>query len=250
MMIDRGSFLSLVADRVFKGQILTVKNNKKVEYYNVSSSFDIETSSFYDGEKLPQNKRAIMYIWQFGIGDLVTYGRTWKEFKVFLDILSAVLELTSDRRLLVFVHNLPYEWQFMRKHFQWDKVFLLEDRKPVSARMGGIEFRCSLKLSGGKSLANVGRDLVYHKINKKTGDLDYNKIRTPLTPLTDLELGYCEYDIRVLNAYIDEKIQMDGDVTRIPLTNTGYVRDYCRKACFRAAEEISRVNGDFDYGRE
>lgn len=224
------------------------KDNKSVEWYNVPASFDIETSSFYEGGiKAPENKRAIMYIWQFGIGDLVCYGRTWDEFETFMIALQIILDTSDNRRLVVYVHNLPYEWQFIRKRFSWTKVFLLEDRKPVKARMGGIEFRCSLKLSGGKSLANVGKDLQTHKVEKKVGDLDYSLIRTPLTPMTEKELGYCEYDIRVVNAYIAEKIEQDGNVSRIPLTNTGYVREYCRKACFRALEKISRHYGGVDY---
>lgn len=210
-----------------------IRNNKKEEFYNVPAAFDIEVSSFYqNGIMLPDNKRAIMYIWQFGIGNLVTYGRTWEEFKIFLKVLSTVLGLSENRRLLVFVHNLAYEFQFMRKRFNWSKVFLLEERKPVSATVGGIEFRCSLKLSGGKSLENVGKDLMKYKVAKKVGDLDYEVIRTPLTPLTPTELGYCENDIRVLLSYIQEKIEQDGDITKIPLTNTGYVRNYCRKACY------------------
>lgn len=224
-----------------KSPLPIITDNKKTRWYNVPASFDIETSSFYEGEKLPENKRAIMYIWQFGINDLVTYGRTWEEFKIFLDVLSYSLNLSADLRLCVYVHNLPYEWQFIRKHFKWDKVFILDDRKPVKARFGGLEFRCSLKLSGGKSLEKVGKDLVNHKVEKKVGQLDYNLIRTPLTPLSELEMEYCEYDIRVVNAYIAEKIQQDGSIARIPLTNTGYVREYCRKACFRAMEEVQGI---------
>lgn len=224
-----------------KMSLPVVTDNKRITWYNVPASFDIETSSFYDGEKLPENKRAIMYIWQFGINDLVTYGRTWEEFKVFLDMLSFVLNLSENMRLCVYVHNLPYEWQFIRKHFAWDKVFILDDRKPVKARIGGVEFRCSLKLSGGKSLEKIGKDLVDHKVEKKVGQLDYSLIRTPLTELSDSEMEYCEYDILVVNAYIAEKIQQDGSIAQIPLTNTGYVREYCRKACFRAMEEVQRI---------
>ena len=65
------------------------------------------------------------------------------------------------------------------------------------------------------------------------GDLDYSKVRHSKTPLTKKEYGYCENDIRVLLSYIREKIEHDGDITKIPLTNTGYVRNYCRKACYK-----------------
>lgn len=219
-----------------------VKDNKSIEWYNIPAAFDIEVTSFYqNGEVKPENKRAIMYHWQFGIGELVTYGREWHEFITFINVLTKVLRLGVDRRLVVYVHNLPYEFQFIRKLFDWEKVFLLEDRKPVYARTGGVVFRCSLKLSGGKSLANVGRDLVSHSVRKMTGDLDYEVLRTPLTPLTDEEKLYCENDIRVLLAYIAEKIEQDGDITRIPLTNTGYVRNYCRKECYSRYKRYRQI---------
>lgn len=206
-----------------------VVTNKKKGYYNIPAAFDIETSSFLlDGEK-----RGCMYIWMFGINNLVTYGRTWPEFIKFLHVLSTVLEISDDRRLVVYVHNLPFEFQWLRKWLKWDEVFLLDERKPSYARANGIEFRCSLKLSGGKSLENVGKDLQNYKVEKAVGLLDYSKIRTSITPLSKEELLYCENDIRVLLAYIQEKIETDGDITRIPMTNTGYVRNFCRKECYK-----------------
>lgn len=210
-----------------------IKNNKSVEYYNIPAAFDIETSSFYEGEKKPENKRGLMYIWQLGIGNIVTTGRTWEQCIDLIKIIRKILSLGDNRRLVIYVHNLPYEFQFMRKWIEWDKIFILKERQPVYAISNGIEFRCSLKLSGGKSLENIGKDLVKYKVKKMTGYLDYSQIRTPLTPLTDKELLYCENDIRVLLSYIQEKIEQDGDITKIPLTNTGYVRNYCRKMCYR-----------------
>lgn len=209
-----------------------IKTNKKISYYNIPAGFDIETTSFYDGDKINNVKRATMYHWQLGVGNLVTTGRTWEEFIFLLDVLRKIFDLSYYKRLIIYVHNLPYEFQFMRKWLSWDNVFLLEDRKPVYALTNGIEFRCSLKLSGGKSLANVAKDLTKYKVEKMTGYLDYNQIRTPITPLTEKELLYCENDIRVVLSYIQEKIEQDGDITRIPLTNTGYVRTYCRKQCY------------------
>lgn len=218
-----------------------VVDNKKVEYYNIPAAFDIEVSSFYTGEKSPENKRAIMYIWQFGVNNLVVTGRTWEEFENFISLVQKIMSLNENRKLVVYVHNLPYEFQFIRKHFKWEEVFLLDERKPVYATSGGIEFRCSLKLAGGKSLENVGKDLQKYRVQKAVGNLDYDKIRTPITPLNEKELLYCENDIRVLLCYIQEKIEQDGDITRIPLTNTGYVRNYCRKECYSRWKPYRRV---------
>lgn len=214
--------------KISNTRLPVVVDNKKISYYNVPAAFDIEVSSFYQyGEK-----KASMYVWQFGILNWVTVGRTWSEFKSFISVLSTILELSTDKRLLVYVQNFGYEFQFIRKRFNWDKIFFLEERRPVYAITGGIEFRCSWKLSS-KSLEKMGDDLQKYKCRKKVGDLDYQLIRTSVTPLTDKELGYCEDDIRVILSYIQEKIEQDGDITRIPLTNTGYVRNYCRKSCFR-----------------
>lgn len=229
MVVSRSEFI----EKIQSTKLPIVRDNKRIEWYNVPAAFDIEVTSFYkNGIHDSDMKRAIMYHWQFGIYDWVVFGRTWEEYEEFTKVLSMVLGLNSERRLIVYVHNLPYEFQFMRKRFNWDKVFLLEDRKPVYALTNGLEYRCSLKLSGGKSLANVGRDLLKHSVRKLSGDLDYEVLRTPETPLTDSERAYCENDILVVTAYIAEKIEQDGDITRIPLTNTGYVRSYCRKKCY------------------
>lgn len=231
----------LINNTEFLHKIVTAKlpvttDNKKISYYEVPAAFDIETSSFYYNEE----KNASMYIWQFGILNWVTYGRTWDELKAFLSTLSIVMNLSEDLKLVVYVHNLAYEWQFIRKQFKWDKVFFLDERKPVYALTGGIEFRCSLKLSS-KSLAKVGEDLVKYKEHKHVGDLDYQLNRFHSTPMTDEELGYCEADIRVLLAYIQEKIETDGSICYIPLTNTGYVRNYCRRACFRKYKDYKNL---------
>lgn len=205
-----------------------VTNNKKISYYNIPAAFDIEASSFYlDGEKY-----ACMYCWQFGINNLVTMGRTWEEFERLLYMVRKILLLSTGLRLSVYIHNFGYEFQWIRKRFNWDKVFIIKQRKIAYSLTDGIEFRCSLLLAGGKSLANVGEDLVKYKCKKLVGNLDYQLIRTPLTPLTEKELRYCENDIRVLLCYIQEKIEQDGNITKIPMTNTGYVRNFCRKNCF------------------
>lgn len=223
-IVGRDEFLSWLIEQDFP----TIKDNKKIVYLNIPAAFDIEVSSFYNhGEK-----QSVMYAWGFGIYNQVTTGRTWDELLSLLSQVQKILMLSEHRKLIIYIHNFSYEFQFMRKLFDWDKVFVMEERKPVYAIAGGIEFRCSFKLSG-KSLAKVGEDLTKYPISKLVGDLDYSKLRLTNTPLTEKEWGYIENDIRVLLHYIQETIEQDGDITRIPLTKTGYVRNYCRKNCFK-----------------
>lgn len=147
-----------------------------VYYYNVECGFDIETSS----TMLNEQKFAFMYEWTFGIKDknFICYGRTWEQFIELCEKLQEQFNLDENNRLIVYVHNLSYEFQFMRKYFEWVNVFAVDDRKPIKALTTyGIEFRDSYILSG-YSLGKLAENLVTHKIKKLVGDLDYKKVRT------------------------------------------------------------------------
>lgn len=197
-------------------------------YYNLSCSFDIETTSTLINDQ----KAAFMYCWQMCLNGAVLIGRTWEEFEKVIQRIHDLLGLSNSKRLVLYVHNLSFEFQFIRKRLQWSNVFAIDDREPVRCLSTlGIEFRCSYKLSG-YSLFKLGDQLIKYKVQKKHGDLDYSLIRTWKTPLTDKEIGYCANDVLVVASYIQEKIEQDGDITKIPLTKTGYVRQACRDKCF------------------
>lgn len=217
---------------LFDGVCRECKRKQNVEYYNIPVAFDIETSSFYDGLE----KRACMYIWMFSIDDNIIIGRTWDDFLYLCSQLVEYFSLDPKRRrMIIYVHNLGFEFQFMCQRFVWEKIFAISKRQPLTALTDtGIEFRCSQKLSGYK-LETVGKNLLKYKVEKMTGDLDYTLPRHSETPLSDTELGYCINDVRVLSAYIREKIETDGCITKIPLTKTGYVRLYCRQHIYGTA---------------
>lgn len=244
-----------------KPYLSIAQSNNKKQYYNIPCAFDIETSSFYElknGQTVPKikyertkkgkrktgtahtgKKVAIMYEWTFGIFGLTIIGRTWEEFIKMLNIIATELELLnyddkenkSCKVLLIYTHNLGYEFQFLRHWLKWKKVFSVDTREPVYAlTRNGFEFRCSYILSG-YSLENLASELRDYKIEKLVGYLDYSKIRHSKTILTEDELAYCVNDVKVVMEYIHETIERDGDITKIPLTNTGYVRRYCRDIC-------------------
>ena len=203
---------------------------KDCEYYNIPCSFDIETSSFYDKFQNSE-KRAIMYEWTLCLDGYVIIGREKNEFIDVINKIVLGLELWEKRRLIIYIHNESYEFQFIRKLFIWHTVFALDKRKPVKCMtLDGIEFRCSYLLSGYK-LETLAKNLKKYKIEKLVGNLDYKKIRTPTTPLTDKEISYCVNDCLVVVAYIQELIEQYGDITKLPLTKTGFVRNSCRNEC-------------------
>lgn len=208
-----------------------------VDYANCSCAFDTETTSII----VDNVKTGFMYIWMFGINGVCIYGRTWDSFKDLTDKLEKEFELNYTRRLVCYVHNLPFDFQFMNKYYEWSEVFCINTRSPIYAiTRSGVEYRCSYALTGVR-LEKMGEDLVTHKCNKLVGDLDYNKVRHHNTVITEKELGYCLNDIRVIMCKIQECIEIEGDVTKIPLTKTGYVRRDVRRAVMKDKKTFNKI---------
>lgn len=222
-----------IIERLRHIRILLKPEGRKVNYYNIECAFDLEASSLYISK---DDKGAYSYIWMMGIGDDVIYGRKLEEFVTFIKKLSKELNLSERKRLVVYVHNLAYDFQFIRKYFKWIQVFATKKREIIYGVIKeGIEFRCSYRLTNMK-LSDLTNEIKDIKIKKMTGDLDYKLIRNSITPLTKEELNYCEYDIRIILQYIREKLKYEDTIVTIPLTKTGYVRRFCRSRCLINSE--------------
>lgn len=217
------------------------KTSKRIEHLNVPSVIDIESSSFYDNEK---RKTGIMYCFTIGINGRSYFGRTYDELFEILNLFIDNFSLCNERRLIIYVHNLSFEFQFFYKHFKWSKIFSIKSRIPLTALTEtGIEFRCSLLLSG-YSLAKVGEHLQKYKVQKMVGDLDYSKIRHSSTPMSEEEKRYVLHDGLVVMAYIQEQIESHkNSIIKIPLTKTGEVRKYCRNKCLYGGETSHKKTG-------
>ena len=89
-----------------------------------------------------------MYMFEVNLDGVKFAGRTWKEFVDFLQLVSEVLNLNPKRRkLIVYVQNLAYEFQFMRRWLQWVKVFAIDERTPVYALCELGILVCSLSIN-------------------------------------------------------------------------------------------------------
>ena len=198
---------------------------KRKQYIDRLCAFDIETTND------PEVEQAFMYIWQFQIDDVTIYGRTWQEFLDFLGNIEKRLD--PSEWLVIFVHNLSYEFQFLSGIYEFtpDEVFAVDSRKVLKCEMyDHFEFRCSY-LQTNMSLAEFTAKMGVEHGKLSGAEFDYSKQRYPWTELTDQELAYCFND--VIGLVEAMKVQMkleDDDLYTLPLTSTGYVRRDVKRA--------------------
>ena len=189
-------------------------------------TFDIETSTI---EKTDGTFEGFMYHWQVCIDGYVCFGRTWKEFLTFLRKMNRALKNYNEQhKLICYIHNFSYEFQFLYSWIKLTNVFAIDKRKPLKAisKDFNIEFRCSYLLSNMNLKKFIENTPNAHYF-KGSGDLDYKKVFTPKSILTMSELGYCYNDVMGLYEAIIYLLREDT-LTTIPLTSTGYVRRECR----------------------
>ena len=211
---------------------------KKRHYIGLTTAFDIETTLLED------INQSVMYIWQWQFStDVTVIGRTWDEFLDLQRRIKAVLP--DDRWLVVYVHNLSYEFQFLKGIYEFvpDDVFAIASRKVVKCDMWGcFEFRCSYKLTNMSLKQFTSKMGVEHQ--KLSGEeFNYSEKRYPWTELSDQELEYCINDVFGLVEAVNALMERDGDTLQtIPLTSTGYVRRNAKRAL-----KNSKVHHNFVY---
>lgn len=208
--------------RIKKSNPLIQPTKRYIEHL---MTFDIETSTI---EKTDGSFEGFMYHWQVCIDGYVCFGRTWKEFLTFLRKMNRALKnFDENHKLVCYIHNFSYEFQFLYSWIKLENVFAIDKRKPLKAisKEFNIEFRCSYLLSNMNLKKFIENTPNAHYF--KGGDLDYHKILTPQTNLTMSELGYCFNDVMGLYEAVIHLLKEDT-LTTIPLTSTGYVRRECR----------------------
>lgn len=204
--------------------LINIKKCKK-HYVNYVATFDIETSKI---EKGNDEYEGFIYHWQFCINGIVIFGRDWLEFAKLIYYLKEELVLSNDKKLVVYVHNLSYEFHFLYNLFYVSDVFCIDKRKVLKCILDDfIELRCSYYLSN-MNLSKFIENTPNAQHIKALGDLDYSKLYLPSTQLLSKEYGYCYNDVYGLFECIRERLK-EFNLNQIPLTSTGYVRRECRK---------------------
>ena len=208
---------------------------EKIHYNNLLYGIDIETTTIDIDE---DNKCSFMY--SFCVGRLnlnnghyenVTSGRTYQDLDTYLERLNEYATIL-DCHFLVFIHNLSYEHSFFINNLHFFNRSITEHfsglytdkNKPLFLRYERLEFRCSARLLS-KSIEELGDELKLPKL-----DYNYDKIRTPLTPMKKEEWAYNFRDVEIMLKGIYTLVQNNeyiNEAKDIPYTKTGVMRFNC-----------------------
>lgn len=234
-------------------------------------AFDTETTSWYwdgsgepvvwsatnpkmliPGTKTKMHKGATQWIWTLNFEGNVFYGRTLEDFEQFLKDWHAI---THDLKF-VYIHNLDFDFQFLLNilKVRSKNVFATKSHAPLYVwdTKYNVEFRDSYQLTH-LSLDAWGKVIGLEKL---TGTMDYNVIRTPLTPIKEdsPEFKYAVRDVEVMYVGLKKYRAKYDYVYNIPLTQTGELRrelqslfKNCKKYTDKCHKSFPRTKQLYDF---
>lgn len=211
------------------------KGRNGARYYNAPAAFDIETSTIKPGvmgyDHPDGRPIAFPYLFQFCLYDTVIMCRTYDECIDIFTWISDYFIGNTNKRLIMFDHNLGYEYGFLRDI--WDingkRSFALDEHHPVTLELeGGIILRDSYKMTN-MSLETLTKDWS-RTFYKEPEIMDYRLLRTPYTELDDDTLLYSALDVLSLCDAIVNFLSARAEHiwTKSP-TSTSFIRARLKK---------------------
>ena len=217
-----------------------VGKKEKTVYKKSIITFDIETTSYIENVKLKngkekQMKHAFMYIGAIYNNGVISKYRKWEDFISYFDSLSSLC--SKNERYIIWVHNLSFEFQFMKDWIKFSDVFARKAHNVIKCVYKKIEFRDTLALSNCK----LEKLAINEKlpVQKASGDLNYSLIRHQSSRLDSVEENYVDLDVIIVAEYIKKKVKEYGSLQEIPMTSTGEVRYLFRK---ELGKNIKRIH--------
>lgn len=230
--------LPLLKQRVEYGVNMseTYKRRNRPDLLSDFATFDIETSTIPAESEyaIDDDPYSVPYLYQFYLFGSVWFFREDYQFRHFFETLEELLREQS-LQLTIYVHNLSFEYQFLKSRIDLDfkTVFAMQSRRiaKVESKNHNLIFKCSYLLSN-MSLEKFTQNYCPEQYRKDKELIDYEVIRFPWDDLPNEIYYYGGMDVITLYHAIRSIMEKEGDTIKtIPLTNTGYVRRVCRTAC-------------------
>lgn len=167
----------------------------------------------------------------FNIDIATIYGRKPSEC---VQAIKCMLENLKGDFTHIYVHNLGYDWTFLRRFFIKEWGFPTEQLNVKSHYPISIKFENGLILKDSLILAQRGlekwaKDLKVDA-QKAVGSWDYDKLRNQDSEITENEKHYAEYDTLSGTQCIDAfKQQLGKWIGNMPFTSTGVLREVVKR---------------------
>lgn len=203
-----------------------IQRNRKHVYFAADfATLDTETSHI-------DHNIGWVYQWAFKIKSTYVYGRTPEEIIELLQKIAEKYRLNDKKRLIIYIHNLPYDFQYLKHYLkQYDpfiKTLAIDNHSIISCDILGFRILCSYKLTN-LSL-NALSNNYSTKYVKAVGEIDYNVIRFQDTKLSYEDWYYMFSDVASQADGIEGYLRTMGYkyACDAPFTSTGFVRVDCR----------------------
>lgn len=192
------------------------------QYLSGINAFDLEDSKII----IDNVKHGLVYLWTLNVCDTNIIGRSIDDF---IECCETICEYIPDgKRIVVWIHNLSHEFQFLKDFFDMEEVFCPVSRQPIRALMNQkIELRDTWYLFGKQSLDDACASM---GIEGKMQGFDHEVVRTPETELTNDEIMYNVVDVIRTKQIVELKLkQCNDNLYTVPFTSTGYTREKVKK---------------------
>lgn len=236
--------IPFVVMQVLKG-VTTCQNQERQSkrselYLRCGGGYDTESTTVTDTAGKPLF--AFVYHIQIMINGSYIYFRDIGLLTPFLkELAEGVRKFRAKKKqpkLIIWVANLSHEYAFFKKQIAAAGItdlFAKTARTPLKIEVCGcIEFREAIGLFGN-SLEDIAHKNT--KTQKLKGDLDYDLIRTPDTPIKKApekghehsEYEYMRNDVKILDELSEVAFKKFTDQKlKIPMTSTGILRQECK----------------------
>lgn len=191
-------------------------------------SLDTETSHNHD-ELCPLGW---VYQWAFKFDNIYVGGRRPSEFIRALDILLNYYKCDDKHKIIIFIHNASYDLTYLLdiliEHYGDPVNTLATDvNKFITVEFNKFIVRDSWVLSN-RSLDKWSKDL-NTRYRKAVGSIDYQYIHYQDSKLEPNDWYYQCSDVATLDDCIRQELAQGYTLQNLPLTSTGFVREYARK---------------------
>lgn len=204
------------------------KSKKRPSVLIKAVSLDTETSHNHNEDE----PIGWIYQWAFKFDGLYVGGRTPSQLITALDYLIAFYMCDDKHKIVIYIHNASYDLTYLvdiliRYYGEPSNMLATDVNKYISIEFEKFIVRDSWVLSN-RSLDKWSKDL-NTTYRKAVGSIDYQRIIYQDTRLPNNDWYYQCSDVATLDDCITQELKAGYTLQTIPLTSTGFVREYCRK---------------------